>query len=333
MTHQTTLRIDHALNFAADGNVPEWIMLVPAGSKIEGRDGRWFANTNPDGVVAEFNRQGVDLVIDFEHGSEDGLSTPSPAAGWISEFENRLGAIWGRVKWTSDAAEMIRKREYRYISPAMWHHRKTREVVALTSVALTHQPNLRIQSLNRKANRSDRTPENSNPKEIKMDAQTRIALCSKLGLASEASDAAIMTAISGLQDEHQKALNSAEQPSLDKFVPRADHDKLKGDLELAQNKLAEGEQIEIEAKVDAAIADGKIAPASKDYHLAACKTDPAAFDKFIEGAPTLAVTEGSGLDEKSPNANSSLDDADKAMCSALGLDEAEYAKHNGKAAA
>ncbi len=76
----------------------------------------------------------------------------------------------------------------------------------------------------------------------------------------------------------------------------------------------------------------KIAPASRDYHLAACKTDPDAFKKFVETSPVLDITKESGLDDENIPAEGALTAEDKAMCSALGLSEETY-KTTGKKAA
>ncbi len=86
-----------------------------------------------------------------------------------------------------------------------------------------------------------------------MNKENRIALCSKLGLATEASDTTIMDAVATLQDDKQKALNSAQTPSLEKFVPRADHDQVKGELVIAQNRIKEIDEGNVEAMVDDAI--------------------------------------------------------------------------------
>ncbi len=117
MTQNKHLRLAHALNFTEDGGVPEWIMLVPAGDKINGRDGRWFANTQPDLVIERFVNDGGELVIDYEHATEIWPEDANPAAGWIKALEKRSGAIWGQVDWTDRASSMISQKEYRFISP------------------------------------------------------------------------------------------------------------------------------------------------------------------------------------------------------------------------
>ncbi|MEQ1672326.1 MAG: phage protease, partial [Hyphomicrobium sp.] len=129
------------------------------------------------------------------------------------------------------------------------------------------------------------------------------------------------------------ALNSANAPSLEKFVPRADYDKIKGDLETASNAIKAAADAKLDAEVTAAVDDavkaGKVAPASKDFYLATCRKDGglAEFKKFVETAPVL--TGVSDLDTKKASNTSGdkqLSDAEKAVCAAMGLSEDAYKK-------
>ena len=96
-----------------------------------------------------------------------------------------------------------------------------------------------------------------------------------------------------------------ETPDPARFVPRADFD-------LAMNRVAALEtadkaraEAEIVAAVDGAIAAGKVAPASRDYHLATCRAEGglALFAKMVAAAPVL--TAPSGLGGKQPGQGAS----------------------------
>lgn len=135
-----------------DGNLPEWIMLVPAGREIKALDGRRFSNTQPQVVVDAFNEDPRDLPIDWEHATEERApdGKPAPAAGWIDTMEVREGAIWGHIKeWTPRGAESLKTREYRYLSPAFLFQKATKVVRLLTSAALTNRPALDMPALAR----------------------------------------------------------------------------------------------------------------------------------------------------------------------------------------
>ena len=327
---KTCLRHGLALNLAS-GNVPEWIEVLPRGPQIAGRDGRRWTLADPHAVVAASLKNHA-LHIDYEHASE--VRAPNgeaaPAAGWIDALEVRDGAIWAHVEWTPKARAMIAEREYRFISPTFYFDKKSLAVLSLVSVGLTNQPNLTMTALNRDTG----TPETPTEERPRMDKEQLKALCRKLGLQDEASPDAILAAVDTLKGDKDKALNAASSPSLDKFVPRADFDKVKGELETASNSLkrieGEARDKEITSLVDDAVKGGKIAPASKDFYVAVCRKDGGLdeFRKFVASAPVL--TGASDLDKK-PAANSGADlPADeKAVCAAMGLSEEQFKKARG----
>lgn len=283
-TMKHTARNCYPLAVNSEGQAPLEIQLLPAGH-MRGRDGREFNNSDPTGILAAFQRYGGPMAIDYEHASEIKQGEEIPAAGWITAMEDRDGEIWGKVGWTNRAAKMISGREYRFLSPVFYHD-KALNILAIKSAGLTNQPNLIMQALN-KADQSQSTPDIG--METVMDKTARIALCKSLGLTDEASDQAILAAVTQLQDDKKIALNKAETPDATLFVPRADYDQLKGNLETAQNKIDTIEGQKAEAVIDQAIKDGKVAPSSKDYHLAACKQDGGleAFKAMVAASPSI----------------------------------------------
>lgn len=52
----------------------------------------------------------------------------------------RNDGIYGDVDWTDRAADYLKNREYRYLSPVIQIQRKTRRAVELHSAALTNTP-------------------------------------------------------------------------------------------------------------------------------------------------------------------------------------------------
>jgi phage I-like protein len=102
---------------------PDWVHLMPAGS-FKARDGRSFSLDKPQAVLAAFREGGIDLPVDYEHANDNPeakLRGPVRAAGWIKELRSDAGGLWGRVEWTAAAAEMIGKKEYRFISSTFLH--------------------------------------------------------------------------------------------------------------------------------------------------------------------------------------------------------------------
>jgi phage I-like protein len=96
-------------------------------------------------IIAEFQRHGVDLVVDFDHATLGGkYATPdgqAPAAGWIEKLFHEPGrGLMGLVKWNEKARDLIRSDEYRYLSPVLSVRKNDRRAIALLSAGLTNTP-------------------------------------------------------------------------------------------------------------------------------------------------------------------------------------------------
>lgn len=302
------------------GEPPEWVQLIPATPHVVGRDGRaWvWDQVAQAAVMKAWEHRAAPASIDWEHAGE--LLAPqgheAPAAAWITELQLRDGALWGRVDWNRRAANQIREREYRFLSPAFNYSKTTRRIASLCSVALTNNPNLRLPALNR----ADRTT----PEEEEMDLSK---LCELLGLPPTATMEEIVKAVTKLKtaqaqnavqgDQLPKALctalgiaeaatvdqavtaletltkKPADDVDLNKFVPRPDYDKALNRAGAAEAKLKDIQDAERETKITSAVdeaqAAGKIAPASRDFYLAMCRKEGGLedFQKFVETAPKL----------------------------------------------
>lgn len=94
-----------------------------------------------------------------------------------------------------------------------------------------------------------------------------------LGLQLGATAADAVVAINALRAATDTAMNAARMPDPAQFVPRADYqlalNRING-FEAAEQTRREAE---IVAAVDAAVVAGKVSPASRELHLAACRAD------------------------------------------------------------
>lgn len=267
-----------ALNFArpSEGGevAPEWVQITPPGPALRGRDGRAWTLPEPAAVVAAFRADaeaGIAVPVDLEHATEAG---GGPAVGWVEEIEARGGALWARVAWNAAGRQVLADRAFRFLSPAFLFDARTGRVLRLRSVGLTNRPNFPLPALNRANTETPMDPE----------------VLNALGLKPEATAADAVAAIAALRDQTQTALNRARTPDPALFAPRAD-------LELALNRIASLEAAEkaradelVASEVDAAIAAGKIAPASRDYHLASCRAE-GGLDRFralVAASPVIA---------------------------------------------
>ena len=129
-------------------------------------------------------------------------------------------------------------------------------------------------------------------------------LVAALGLPAGSTFATALNHIAKMKSDQTIALNQAQNPPLDKFVPRADYQVALNRAESAENGLKEVKQAELDvainSEIDGALKAGKITPATKDYYIAQCRQEGGLekFKEFVKLAP--AVAGDTGLDDKHP---------------------------------
>lgn len=313
-----TLCQSQALALCFEGAaVPDWVQLTPTGPTLMGRDGRKWNMADPQAVVTAFNRAqqaGVAVPVDFEHAThiKGAKGEPAPAVGWLQEMQVRAGALWGRIAWNDAGHTAIASRAYRFISPGFHFNPQTLAVSQMVSAGLTNSPNFIMPALNREG------------QSLETDTMDP-AVLEALGLTPTATAAEAVLAVNRLKDERRLALNSAQTPDATLFVPKADH-------QLALNRLAEFETAEtarldaqVVAAVDSAIAAGKVAPSSKDYHLASCRAEGGLdrFNAFVGAAPVIAPA-GQMEGKKPASSVQALGPEELAVCRMLGMDPATF---------
>jgi len=121
---------------------PGEFQLFPYGKiGIEGEDDAFVDGESMDAVIADFERRGNDMVIDYEHQTLKDVQ--APAAGWVKRLINRgTEGLWVIVEWTKQAKEYLENREYRYFSPVFWVSDNGRKIVKIENVALTNYPRI-----------------------------------------------------------------------------------------------------------------------------------------------------------------------------------------------
>lgn len=283
----------------------------PAGPRVIGRDGRWWTMADAEAVAARFDAS-KEPQIDVEHASQlkAPMGEPAPAVGWIKGFEVVDGAIWGRVEWTEEGAALVASRAYRYLSPVFTFNYETGEIDRIICAGLTNSPNLEMAALNAE-------------QETEMDR----ALLEALGLPMTATAAEALVAVNAMKTERDTARNAAQTPDPSKFVPRDDHQLTLNRIATFETEAKARLDADIVAAVDQAIADGKVAPASKDYHVAACRAE-GGFDRFkahMGTAPKIVAP--SNLDGKAPTETqgTALGADALAVCRMFGTDPDAFA--------
>ncbi|GAB7078758.1 phage protease [Megalodesulfovibrio paquesii] len=315
---------------------PAEIQLLPAGPAIVGRDGRRFVLPSAQAVVDAFAARGRPAPIDRDHVGEEPLQE-APAAGWITSLRVADdGTVWGAVDWTPRGGRQVADREYRWISPVLLHDRDG-VILDIAGAGLTNNPNLPLRALNARGATSQEDPMATQQQQPPATAPAPVP--SVPGGSPVSPDIAAITAALGLPatagpQEVVTAINSIKvsaMPDLTRYVPRADYDAAAQRAANAEAKLAGIEQqakdTAIEAAIGEALKAGKIVPATADFYRASCRQDGGleAFRAFCAVAPAIG-TPSAATGAPPEGAAPTLDAPARAVCAALGIAEADYAK-------
>ena len=305
---------------------PEWIQLIPAGS-FHGRDGRGpYLLSNPEAVIKATMalRMRAGIPIDYDHATDFGTpqGNPAPAAGWITEFAVREGAIWGRVEWTERAAQAIEAHEYRYISPVFQYAPSDGAITRLLRAGLTNNPNLYLTAISA-----------AGDEENKMD-EFLTQLRATLGLDASALTDDILQRISAMSDTDASASHRAGSFDPARYVAVAEFQQALTELNALKTQRA---REKAEHAVDAAIRSGKLVPAHREWAIAYCAADPRGFDTFAARQPVVLPGElNLGGDPRTAlsrsHAGAMLSATEVAICGLLGVTANDFVKRKSSGA-
>ena len=318
------------------------IQLLPYG-KFRASDGRptdveaWYVtDTNGADVVALANNQRNPLPIDYEHQIIHSLKNgkEAPSAGWMEYFYFTPQGIFADVRWTDKAADYIKNGEYRYIS-AVFAYDTDGYVRKIFHAALTNTPALDGMEEAMVA-ASVNLLQEDNP----MDKKLLAALCALFALKADASEADItekVTALSAakgdspvdvldvyakLAEKEQSVAALSTQvsnPDPAKFVPVDQVVALQADFNALKTSVEADKK---EALITAALSQGKLAPALKDW---AQSLSVEALSAYLEKAPAMAALSGEPQAKGDPEQKvAALSAAEQAAARALGMTEAEF---------
>jgi hypothetical protein len=123
------------------GDPPGEVLLFRSGTNRSYKGLLLFDEEAARRVLADVNEHGAELFFDYDHASLFGFSKGSgEAAAWFT-LEVKSGDLWAvNVRWTEEAAEKVRARKYRYISPAVDYETNSNRITRLINVALTNLP-------------------------------------------------------------------------------------------------------------------------------------------------------------------------------------------------
>lgn len=308
---------------ASEANQPaaarKTLPIIPAPDaegRIRGVDGRTWFMKDRQAVLNAWTRP---RPITENHARV--LLAPkggaAPAFGWIPAVRAAAdGGIEFDPDWTPRGETAINGRDYGYLSPE-FEFDPAGNILAIVGAALTNDPNLPQLALN-------------SEQDLELSMLKEIAIA--LGLDPEKADAnACVVAINAIKTEKQVALNAAQTPDQTKWKPAAELEVALNRATTAETALAtlktEGKEAEIVSTVDAAQAEGKVIPATRDLYIAMCQQE-GGLDRFKAALPNMPVIGVQAVDPtKKPNValNASGLSADEvAICSQMGLTPEKY---------
>ncbi|WP_137971873.1 phage protease [Pseudomonas sp. F(2018)] len=321
------------------------IQLFPAGA-FKARDGRpadveaghWLINADIAArVLAKAAARITDFVVDYEHQTlnSERNGQPAPAAGWIKgidlEWREGQGLFATAPQWTEKGAAFIKAREYRYLSPVFTYDTRTGAVLELRHVAITNDPALDgMDSLPALAAARFQLADPAAPSAEENHSVNREQLIALLGLASDASDEDIQTALNTVKGnsdklpELQSQLAAAKaNPDPAQFAPLSVVEELKKDLvALKSDQIGR----DVEELVQAGLSDGRLLPAQEKWARDLGGKDVAALKTYLADTPVIAALKRQQTDGRVPVPTSveQLDDEATAVCRQLGVDPKDY---------
>ncbi len=342
-----------AISVTASGQV----QLLPAG-EFRAADGRpkdaphWFIDAElAAAIIADFEARQNDTVIDYEHQTmltaDNGQ--PAPAAGWFSQLEWRDGGLWAvDVRWTMRATGMIDGGEYKYISPVFTYDKKTGAIKSLLNAALTNNPALDgmeavaasqfAQSINQSIKEVDvnlleqlrwmlNLAVTATEEEVIAELQKAIdQIKTMAGDAAASAGFSVLSMIQSQANQIAALTAAAANPDPSKFVAVATMQSLQNEVAALRAQITEREVSEV---VTAALAAGQILPAQEAWARAHGKENIASLKAYLATAQPIAAltsTQTGGNPPPGAATGAQLDDNQLAVCKAMGVDPADFAK-------
>lgn len=287
---------------------PDEVKILPVG-KVNSEKGDFVVDLESYKLMkAEMQRRGIDIVIDYEHQTLDGVQ--APAGGWVKDLEYTPDAIVAKVEWTPKAKEYLQNKEYRYLSPVVLTRKKDGKAIVLHSLALTNTPaiNGMFAIVNSISIDFDTDDDDDDVGGKKMDLQRLKEL---FGLPADATEEQVMNAIveqlgkkdaepmanKGCGGEKEVVANSVILGLLDLpensktedvtskiMALKAGVSSKEKEIEDTLNRLKERDA---DDAVMMAMKAGKITAAQKEWAKAYALKDRTGFDSFVDKAPVI----------------------------------------------
>ena len=237
------------------------VKLLPLGLVHSTKGDFLVDNESFQAIRCKFTERQLQIPIDYEHQTLKDMQ--APAAGWIKDIVLKSDGIYGAVEWTERAAEYLRNKEYRYLSPVILSRGKERRVVALHSAALTNTPAIDAMTPIACSDKPSEDESGAYPGEADSSGKGIEALAELLQLDPSATMEDIYQAVAALL-EGREAL------------------KLKADA--CQFEVT---MMKVDNAVEEALKSGKVAPFQRDWAFQSAMKDLDGFTSWFKAAPQV----------------------------------------------
>ena len=334
--------------------VPTEIKILPLG-RVHSQKGDFNVDEESFELIRkQFKDRKLDLVIDYEHQTLSDVQ--APAGGWIKELYKGEDAIIAKVEWTAKAAEYLKNKEYRYLSPVVLVRKRDQKATAIHSVALTNTPaidgmfalvnSLDIEDISEGGNIMDLKelakalglPETATEEEIKKAVEDAAKAAEKLkemeekkpedktgegGKPQEVAEVvanSTILSILGLKEGAKTEDVAASIMALKTGTPDT-----QAELLALKQRMQERDADE---EVQKALKAGKITAAQTGWAKSYALKDMDGFKGFVEKAPVV-VPPGK-LELKDAPAAPGSDEVDVAILKNMGVSMEDVKKYGGK---
>lgn len=334
--------------------VPTEIKILPLG-RVHSQKGDFNVDEESVELIRkQFKDRKLDLVIDYEHQTLSDVQ--APAGGWIKDLYKGEDAIIAKVEWTAKAAEYLKNKEYRYLSPVVLVRKRDQKATAIHSVALTNTPaidgmfavvnSLDIEDISEGGNIMDLKelakalglPETATEEEIKKAVEDAAKAAEKLKEMDDKKDdgkpgedgkqpegAEVVANSTILSMLGLKADAKTEDVAASIMALKAGAPDTQAELLALKQRMAERDADEA---VEKALKEGKITAAQSEWAKSYALKDMEGFKGFVDKAPVVVPTGKLAL--KDAPAAPSSDEVDVAILKNLGVSMEDVKKYSGK---
>lgn len=273
------------------------VKLLPLGLVHSTKGDFLVDNESFQSIRCKFSERQLQIPIDYEHQTLKDMQ--APAAGWIKDIVLKSDGIYGAVDWTERAAEYLKNREYKYISPVVTLRNADKKAVGLHSAALTNTPAIDAMTPVACSDKPGEGEDSVNQEEAENSGKNTLeALAALLQLDPSATMEDIYKAVSALL-EGQEAM------------------KLKADT--CQFEVV---RMKADDVVSEALRDGKVLPFQRDWAFQSAMNDLDSFTLWLKTAPQVVP-----MGEVCPNRLPQMQRHQSRAHELLGLSAEDVAKY------